>query len=189
MSFQERRSKQQLIEQQRNINEQQLELLQGFAADDAKNPLWALLVPLQGELAKAIYDGQHGDHIFELVQNEGIGNGQAGVWGSWLKGERYPFLSVQATPRPVPRAQAIIEPGVLDEIIAMIEDVNSNNKEVSAVLIRMAITSFKDLIVTVIDADPDGNKYFFQAYTKDYQYLIDIQIHYDVIQAVLQDER
>lgn len=69
MSFEQRLKQKQFIEQQRNINEQQAEIFKGFATDHPTNPLWAIVAPIQAEFAKAEYDGQHGDHIVELMHN------------------------------------------------------------------------------------------------------------------------
>lgn len=184
MSFEDRLVQKQYIDQQRRVNEEQAAVFQGFATDDAKNPLWAIIAPIQAEFAKAAYNGQHADHLVELKADL-PGKAVAAIWSRWLDNEPYPFLSVQATPRPVPVLHQIVDSSVLDEILAMCEDINSYNTTVSAVLIRMAFTAFKELLVTSFDADPDANTYMIQAYTKDREFLMDIQIHYEVIHRAL----
>lgn len=142
-------------------------------------PIWPLVVSLQEEFAKSAYREQHPDYVVTSVKHR---DSVAVVWNSQLRGTPEQFLSVQATDRPVPKLRQIIPSDVLDEFLAMIEDINSNDTGVAAVLIRGAINHFKEYLITVVDGEPETNRYRIQAYTKDRKYLLDIQIDYAVIQ-------
>lgn len=185
MSFEQRLQQKNYDEQQQVIHAEQALIFNDMLKDEPEHPLWAIVAPMQSELAKDTYRGQHSKVLVELKQND-IDGGLAVVWSNWIGTEQYPFLSVQATPRPVPGLHRPDDSSVLDEILGMIEDINANNTGVSAVLIRMAFESFKPYILTCVDADPEANHYKVQSYVSDRSYILDIQLHYDVIQRALE---
>lgn len=181
MSFMTRLREVQANEEQRGLAEEQTKLFQEFIKDHPKDPLWPIVAAMQTELAKAQWNGQHGDAIAEVIQNPGE-QGTAVVWNRCLSDGPYPFLSVQSVARPVPVLHQIAPSDVLDEILSMVQDINSYDAgKLSAKLVEMAFTAFKELLVTSIDADPEENTYLIQAYTKDRTWLLDIQLHYNVV--------
>lgn len=184
MSFEQRLQQKKHDDAQQQIHAEQAIIFTDMLKDEPELPLWAIVSAMQAELAKDTYAGQHKDVLVELVQNDD--GGIAVVWSNWVDAERYPFLSVQATPRAVPRAHPIIESSAIDELLAMIEDINSNNKTVSAVLLRMAFEALKPYLVTCLDGDPETNQYKAQAYVKDRSYILDVQLQCDVIQAAME---
>ncbi|ARV77380.1 hypothetical protein FDI21_gp331 [Pseudomonas phage Noxifer] len=184
MSFEQRLQQKTHEQQQQIIHGEQAIIFNDMMEDEPEHPLWGIVAPMQSELAQDTYRGQHGNILVELKQSATDGS-IAVVWSNWVGAEQYPFLSVQATPRPVPRAHRIAEASDLDDVLAMIEDINSNNPSASAVLIRMAFEAFKPHLLTCIDADPETNHYKVQAYVPDRSYILDIQLQCDVIQAAL----
>jgi hypothetical protein len=181
MSFMTRLRETQANEEQRKIAEEQAALFKEFIKDYPGDPLWPIVAAMQAEHAKPVWNGQHGDAIAEVVNNPG-NQGTALVWNRCLSDGPYPFLSVQSVARPVPVLHNIAPSHVLDEILSMVQDINSYDAgKLSAKLVEMAFTAFKELLVTSIDADPEENTYLIQAYTKDRAWLLDIQLRYNVV--------
>ncbi len=181
MSFMTRLRETQANEEQRMLAEEQAKLFQDFIADYPDDPLWPIVAAMQAEHAKPEWNGQHGDAIAQVVQNPG-NQGTALVWNRCLADGPYPFLSVQSVARPVPALHQIAPSSVLDDILAVVQDINSyDTGKLSAKLVEMAFSAFKELLVTAIDADPEENTYFVQAYTKDRKWILDIQLYYNVV--------
>jgi hypothetical protein len=156
-----------------------------LVGDPTEPPLWMLVTALQSELAKTEHRKQHLGYIVNVSKEE---NSVAVLWQSQVRGAPQTFLSVQATKRDIPVLHEIIPSEILDEYLAMIQDINSNDTGVASGLVQMAIDGFKEHLVTCLDGDPEQNHYLLQAYTKDRKWLLDIQVYYDVIQDDLQHQ-
>jgi hypothetical protein len=164
----------------------QLDTLDVFERMDVikpESPLWPLAVAVQREFCKIEHRENHTNYKVTVANDD---DSVAVLWNSQVRPDAIGqcFLSIQATTRETPRATKVGDSKLLNEFLAMIEDINSNNTGASTILIRKAVELIRDgdFLLVHLDGDPETNQYLLQAYTKDRKYLIDVQVYYDVIQ-------